>query len=554
MKIAHEELQKIKQSLKELKTDRLSWWRHWRDLADFILPRRYVWLLTDNEFRIADQRNTRILDGTGTQAARTLAAGMMNGVTSPGRPWFRLRVPGAEDVTEGPVRLWLDEVQRRMLLTMAESNFYNALAVMYLDLAVFGSAAMLMYEDDAEVIRCYTSPLGEFYLGQDHRLMVNTFAREFSYKVHQVVERWGVENVSEQLRAHHAARDGRQYTNVRIGHLIRPNTGLVDKRFKYEEVYWEISCNQEGLILDVRGFREIPGIFPRWELTANSSYGNSPGMDALPDIVQLQFETKAKAKGLDRMNDPSMLVDAQLRNKPTALAPRGITYVSNLSSGMVGAKPTHTFIPPVREMQEDIADIRQRIREIFHNDLFRMIAQLDTVRSATEIDARREEKLVLLGPVLERFENEALDPSITRLFNIMTRRNMLPEPPQELSNVKLEIQYVSILSDAQRAVGTAAHERFVQFVGNLAGVRPEVLNIPDWEGLVRDYGERIGVPAKGIRTREESEAMTEQEKQLQATQQAAVTGETLAKGAKLASETQLGGGGNALQQLLGGIP
>src|SRR5690606_26562791 len=125
-----------------------------------------------------------------------------------------------------------------------------------------------------------------------------------------------------------------------------------------------------------------------------------------------------------------------------------------------------------------------RIRETFHNDLFQMISQLDTVRSATEIDARREEKLVLLGPVLERFENEALDPAIARIFNIMARRGLLPEAPESIRESEIEIQYVSILSAAQSALSAAPVERIVALMGNIVGVIPSVVQNVDWDVLI----------------------------------------------------------------------
>ena len=534
-----------------LRTDRLPWWKYWREISDYLLPRRYVWLLTNNEYRVANVRNSKILDATGTTAARTLASGMMNGVTSPARPWFRLRVPGMP-VESGTVRIYLDEVQRRMLLVMAESNFYNSMAIVYLDLVVFGTSAMLIYEDFKEVIRCYNSALGEFYLGQDSRLQTNIFAREFSYKVHQIVERWGVENVSDSVREAFKKGGGSLMNSHRIVHLIEPNiedAGRISSRFKFREYYWEESA-EIGNVLEVRGFRELPGVFTRWETTGNSSYGNSPCMDALPDVIQLQFETKAKAQSLDLMNHPPLIADVQLRNRPTALLPHGVTFVSGAAS--FGAKPVYEVRPPIAEMGADILDIRQRIREILHNDLFKMISQLDTVRSATEIDARREEKLVLLGPVLERFENEALDPSITRIFAIMGRKGLLPDVPPELAETELEIEYVSVLSDAQRAVGTAAHERFAQFTGNLAAIRPEVLDIVNWDALIRDYGERIGVPGIAINDEEAAQTLRDGRKQQEELQKAAEVGPALTGAAKQLSETDVGGGRNALQQLFGG--
>jgi len=200
----------------------------------------------------------------------------------------------------------------------------------------------------------------------------------------------------------------------------------------------------------------------------------------------------------------------------------------------------------------DIREVQTRIREIFHNDLFRMISQLETVRSATEIDARREEKLVLLGSVLERFDNEALDPAINRIFNIMARAGLLPEAPPELANVDIEIEYVSILSAAQRAVGVIPTERFLGLVGNLAAIRPEVMDIPNFDLLLRDYARDIGVSARGINPVAETVQLRQSRQEQLAAQEMAVQGDVAVNAAKTLSETQVTPGVNALQAIIGG--
>lgn len=552
MKIEEKEHRVLKSTMAQLRDNRLPFWNFWRELADYYLPKRYVWLQSDKERRVRNAKNPFILDGTGTSAARTLASGMMNGITSPSRPWFTIRIPGFSEASTNDAAIrWCDEVTRRMLLIMSESNFYNAMAVMYLDLVVFGTAAMLMYEDKDNVIRCFNPALGEYYLAQDDRLQVNTFAREFEYTVAQMVQRWGKENCSQTVRTLFESETGDKQKGFPISHLIQPNDGTlgVSKRFKFVETYWE-TAGPQGIILDRRGFNEMPGVFPRWELTANDSYGTSPSMDALGDVIQLQLETKRKAQGLDKAINPPVVADVQLKNKPTALMPNGVTYVAGVNN--VGAKALYTVNPPLAEMTMDIRDVQARIRETFHNDLFRMISELDTVRSATEIDARKEEKLVLLGSVLERFENEALDPAINRLYAIMTRANLLPPVPEGFENVDLEIQYVSILSTAQRAVSAIPTERWIGLIGNIGAAVPEVLNIPDWDELIRSYGTDIGVPAKNMRTKEDVAAASEQEAANLAQQEQAVQGEVLVNSAKQLSETDIGGGTNALQAMLGG--
>lgn len=538
--------------LEGMRQSRLAWWTHWRELADYILPRRYVWLLSEAEAKDSRQRNRLILDSTGTEAARTLASGMMNGITSPARPWFRLRLAGFADEESPAARIWLDDTRARMLLAMAESNFYNAMAVLYLDLVTFGTPAMTIYEDFDSIFRCYSHALGEFYVEHDERLQVRRFAREFTWKVHQVVKEFGIENVSDRVRQAYNAQNDRLFESVKICHMLQPNDPKINDlrgNWKYREVYWE-QAEQSGKVLRIRGFREFPTIVPRWEITANDSYGYCPAMDALPDIIQLQHETKKKAQALDKLVDPPLVADIQLQNQPTSLLPRGITYVAGVNN--ISVKPIHTIDGlPLAELTNDITTLQARVKRIFHNDLFRMISELDTVRSATEIDARREEKLVLLGPVLDRFESEALDPAIQRIYAIMERKGLFAPPPPELEDASIEIQYVSVLSDAQRAVATIPIERAAQFVGNLGAIQPEVLDVPNWEEMTRAYFDALGVPAKVTNSRDQAAQRRKSREELLSAQETANVGSTLATGAKQLSETEVGGGVNALQALMG---
>lgn len=554
MQLNQSVINQLKSTLAVLYNDRSDWWTAWRDIATYYIPKRYLWLQTANERGRYVGLNSTIIDGTGTAAGRVLASGMMNGITSPSRPWFKLRLAGFQDDLDYSARVWLDDVERRMLMAMAETNFYNALAVMYLDLVFFGTAAMLIYEDYDNVFVCRNNCLGEYYLAQNSKGRVDTFARRFSYTVKQCVEEFGKENVSQHVLTMWNGTAAQRLASIEIAHLIEPNLegeGQLNKRFPYRETYWETGASDENKVLSRRGYFELPGIFPRWEVTGNDSYGTSPAMDALGDVKQLQQETIRKGQCLDYLVRPPMLYDISLQHKPTATLPGGITFVSGLTQGHVGGKPAYQINPPINEITMDIRDVQTRIRETFHNPLFNMISQLDTVRSATEIDARREEKLVLLGPVLERFENEALDPAINRIFSIMQRAGLIPPPPKSIEGAPLEIQYVSILSAAQSAVGVIPTERFLQVIGNVSGIYPKALNIPNWDELLLDYGRDIGVKAKNMNSRDQIAelAAADDERAAMASGLEAVGG--AAEAAKNLSATEVGGGANALQQILG---
>lgn len=551
MKIDREDFRKRVQRSEKLRAERTPWEAVWRELSDFFLPRRYLWLLTDKETKSAGIRNRRLLDSTSILALRTLGTGMMNGITSPARPWFSLGEMGAP-VSETVARekaIWFEEAARIMLDVMSMTNFYNALGILYHEWPCFGTAGIGIYENDETVFHTTNYALGEFYIECDFDGRVIGFGREFVKTVAQVVETFGIENCSPATQADFRAGGVRFQNPVRITHFTEPNSGLVRRSAKFQDLYWETS-RTDGSLLRITPLDEFPHIIARWETYGSDYYGSSPCLDALPDVAQLQQLIKRRAQGLDKVVSPPMLYNRTLANRPKSTLPGGETYVSG-SDLTAGARPLYQIAIPFAELNLDIQATKTSIREVLFNDLFKMISSLETVRSATEIDARREEKLILLGPVLERFFSEALTPAIRRIFNICRRRGLLPQEPASLAGSEIEIHYSGILSDALRAVGTAPIERYLQVLGNMAAIYPDdVLDVPDMEEILREYGDAIGLKTKLQRSREDVAQRRQQREQQRSVQEAAVAGEALVGGAKQLSETDLGGGANALQALL----
>jgi hypothetical protein len=542
----------LESELASLRTERYGWWQHWSQLATYILPRRYRWLVTPNQMNRGSPINGAIIDSTGTIAARVLASGMMSGITSPTRPWFKLRIAGYGADEVNPVNIWLASCERRMMHVFQESNFYNAVAVMYMDLAVFGTAPMLIYEDFENVIQCYNPCAGEYYVWNDFRLKAGGLAREITMTARQMKEQFGEKTLSQQVRNALTARGAAVNQEFLIVHFIKPNTGQVPKQFTWYECYFEQGLTGDGpQFLLERGFFEPPFICPRWETTGNDAYGRSVAMDALGDIKQLQQETKRKGQAIDKLANPPMVADVELKNKPASTIPGGVTFITKPNGA--GFKPAYeNFRPPVQELMSDIQQIQQRIKDTFFNDLFLMISNLDTVRTATEIDARREEKLVMLGPVLERLQTEGQDPIIDRVFGIMSRGGLFEDPPAEIANAPIQIEYVSMLAEAQRAANTTGMERFLAQIGNVAAVKPDVLDIPNWDRMITRYGMVLGNDPADINSADELAMIRQQRAKQQQQADTLATVPVAADAAKNLSETNVGGGQNALQQILYG--
>jgi hypothetical protein len=551
-------LQELNVRLQMLETERMSWWLHWRDLAAYILPRRYKWLVTQNQTNKGSPINQLIIDETGSVASRVLAAGMMSGITSPSRPWFRMQMQVEElnDIAE--VKVWCDDVAKRMQMVMANSNYYTAKAVQYYDLSVFGTAPMLIYEDTDNIIRCYNPCAGEYYAANGPAFTVDSFYRKIAMTVSQVAGEFGEDALSSSSLALLRTPGGKD-REIIICHSIEPNPDFTDglgvgrdglpKRFRYREVFWEWGT-QENKVLRLKGYYEQPFGIPRWDLVGNDPYGRSPGMDALPSIRQLQLESKRKAQALDKMVNPPMKAGPGMKNQPMSLLPGAVTFTNQQDD--VFAPVYEAFNPPIEAITADIQDVRERIKQTFFNDLFMMISQLDTVRTATEIDARREEKLIQLGPVLERFQNEGLAPDIERIFAIMQRKGLLPPAPPQIRGMPVKVVYDSMLSQMQRAAQTGSIERLWATVGNLAAAVPDVLDLLNYDEGVDEYADMLGVSPKLLNDPAKVQALRKA-KQQQAQQQAAMQQSlAMAQGAQTMSQTPVGGGQNALQAVLQG--
>lgn len=537
-----------------LELERQSWISHWRDISDYTMPRRGRFLVSDRNK--GDRRNTKIIDNTGRYSLRTLAAGMMTGLTSPSRPWFRLTTPDPALDEFAPVKTWLYLVEQRMRAVFAKSNIYNVLHGTYEELGAFGTSAFLGLDDFEDVVRFYPFTAGEYMIAQDNRGKVDTIYREYSMTVAQVVGEFGEDNVSATVRAMHARGSLDQW--VTVCHAIEPRPesqrerGKVDGRNKpIRSVYWEKGGDQDKVLREA-GYDKFPGLAPRWDVLFGDIYGRSPAMDALGDIKQLQAEQKYKGKGIAKMVDPPMVGPSSLKNRPASVLPGDITYV-DVQQGQQGFVPAYQVQPRLNELMMDIQEVQDRVRQAFYADLFLMLANSDRRQmTATEVAERHEEKLLALGPVLERLQDELLEPLIDRTFEKMVAAEILPPPPEELAGVDLRVEYISMLAQAQKAVATGGIERLSSYVGNVAAVRPDVLDKVNWDQTVDEYADALGVPPTLIVPDEQvAEIRAQRQKAEQAQQQAAML-QQAAQGAETLSKADMGGD-SVLAAITGGM-
>lgn len=485
-----------------LKEERSTWMPHWQEISEVLIPRAGRFLVSDNNK--GDKRHRAILDNSGTRALRTLSGGMMAGMTSPARPWFRLTTKDPKLDESYAVKEWSSKVTTLMQMVFNQSNTYRALQMAYEELGAFGTTAVVLLDDFESVIHCMPLTIGEFALATDARGNVNTLYREFRLTVSALVAEFGYANVSPEVRKLYDRGDYDKWVDV--VNAIEPRdyrdpSRRDAKNMPYRSVYFESSKADRtyGGVLRETGFYQFPVLAARWNVTGGDIYGTGPGMEALGDLRQLQQEQFYKSKAIALQADPAVVASADMRNQEANLVPGGVVYADNIAQ-VQAIRSAYEVNLRLDYLVQDIQDTRRRIDEAFYKDIFLMITGMPASQraTATEIAERHEEKMLMLGPVLERLNAELNDRLISMTFDRLLRVGLIPPVPQELEGVDLNVEFVSVLAQAQKAVTTNSVDRFTQNLGVLANMKPEMLDKFDGDYWVDYYSDVLGIDPKLI--------------------------------------------------------
>lgn len=515
-----------------LRNWRQSWWtQNWSDLAEFILPRRSLWLTqsvggfpSPNNMTRGRPINSAIADPTATLAVRVCSAGLMSGLASPSRPWFKIQPGIRKFEIDADARMWLDSCEDRIYTVLANSNFYNSFAQECEDLVVFGTAPTIIYEDERDLLRLYNPTVGEYYLSNSSTNRIDGLYRLFVMTVAQMVDFFELENCPKEVQSLWNEKGAQLEVERQVAHCIEPNfdlhgTGKLPGNFTWRETYWVWGSSSE-YPLSKRGFVDQPFTAARWTTQSNDAYGRSPGMDVIPDVMQLQVMTRRMAEAIEKQVRPPLIGEMSLKNKPTSTLPGHLTYVTEIGPGK-GIRPIYEVNPDVKAMAENIMQIEKRIQVGFFNDLFLMLEQQQIADRATayEIAQKVQEKLQVLGPVIESLIADSLKPKLKRVFNILKRQGMIDPPPASLQGVPLDVEFVSMLALAQKGAATGGIERLMQMVGSMVAVYPTIKDNINADAVVREYNELLGNPQKVLFGPEDVAAQRAQVQKMQEQQQ-----------------------------------
>lgn len=537
-----------------LKDERSSWLPVWRDIADYICPDRGRFD-SPGEHK-GDRRDELIIDDSARLSHRNFASGMRSGLTNPANPWFKLVTPGDPEKSDAPeIRAWLDHVGSVLMRIFNKSNSYAAFQSTYAECGAFGTHAFLIEHDYDTVVRVRPFTAGEYVLGTDGKNRVSVMGREFSMTALQMVTEYGADKVSHSVKEAYHRGNARQRFN--IIQLILPNEwreeGRADnKNMPYLSAHWD-PADQTDRFLRISGYKYFPAIAPRWSVVSDDVYSKgSPGWFALGNAKMIQQLQADSLTAIQKVIDPPVQAPSNLVNQyGVTTVPGGINYVPDTDRG--GIRSIYDGRPDIEAIEAKIQRVGVSVERAFFSDLFLMLNSIDrNSMTATEVAERHEEKLLMLGPVLEQLYNEMLDPVIDIVFQHAFDADILPPAPPDLEGEEVKAEYVSVLAQAQRMVGTAAIEQTMAFAGGLLAAFPEVRHKIDAMAALQKYGTYVGVPAEILRPTEEALYRMEMEAQQIQEQQAMEAINQGAQSAQLLADTPVGET-TALDTLLGGL-
>ena len=485
-----QEIKKYWAQFQALKRARAPWVRTWKQLSTYLAPTRGLFAgETPNSGRPIDHQV--LLDSSCSFGVSVLGAGLMSGLTSPARRCFDLTLsPGFLNKIPG-VQAWLSDVQKTVEQALAKSNLYCVLQNLYEELAVFGTAAFLVEENMRGGIYCRPFTIGEYVLDVDDKGQVNTFGYESFMTAAQLAKAFGSKVlppvVQQTLQKENTAM------RFAVEHFILPNPQYHMAQTELADfAYLSLHFMEDGTLLRQSGYYEFPVVCARWETkNPSESYGRGPGWKCLGDVKMLQKMQKTKLVALDKNTNPPVMVSASVQGEVNLL-PGGITRCNSLTDAAI--KPAYQVQADLAALDSAIEHVQQTIRSHFFADVFVMLASQDTPHmTATEVAERRQEKMMLLGPVFQRLKTELLDPLVERTCHILLRQGALPPAPAYLEGCEMYVTYVSTIAQAQRASMLEPLAQGLQLAAQLAQADPSVATQVDYSRALADGFESLGL-------------------------------------------------------------
>lgn len=490
---------------KKAVSEKLLWNSLWHEIGELMLPNRADFVTKRAQ---GERRTRRLFDTTALEGVDRLAAAKSGTVTPNTTRWIDFELPRPKWM--GPsseVDEWLVEAAEVTFASFQHSNWAAEAYSADLEHIAFGTKGVFIEEHPDFVHPVFQAvPLSQYAVSFGHDGMVNIVWRDIRMPVWEAKDRWKFENLGEEFQKTY---ESDPFKLVTIVHCVYrqdvPISRKGGRQFPVGSIYFNPNDYHR---LEESGYWEWPFPVSRWSTTGIEVYGRGPGMLVLPDVQTLNKADELALKSWAQAVQPPYLYlhDGIVPQRPDLRPGRG-TAVKQIDPPAIVPFPTAARLD-YDSMKRD--DKRAAVRRMLYMDQIQFVPERGkTPASATEIQARLQIMLQILGPTLSREEFEFLEPAVNRVFAINYRRRKIrPAPPSvvelaRLNGGQIMAQFVGPIARAKRQSTLAAIQNTFAIAANTAQVKPDIIDTLDWDEGMRQMAQIEGVPMSVIRRRED---------------------------------------------------
>lgn len=491
--MTQEVIDQLKQRYDELKRDYSDPKIVHEDLKKWVAPELGFFDSKDKEIE-RDGRD--IINNVVRLAKRDFVNGLFAYVANPNAEWFKL-VPTVTD------DLGTDELDESLLFQLtndlrnmiASSNIYQNMISMYDDISVFGNGVMLLLDNvkssninGSNALVSYTYQQGTYLIGDDHTGTVDIFARKYKARVKQIMKQFPDGQYSDTLKQH--IQNKRFNEELVIIHMITDPAFIESNRIVGDVKEWYYEDTAKDTILYQSEFDRFPVLCTRYKKVCESAYSKtSPALICLGDNKELQkIETELSKIGAEQLNPILAATRALFDNMPKTLKPGGIVPIDDATAA--------NQVVNLKEVRYDekiaidkVMRFMESIKDAFMLDMFKALSMRNnTGRTAQEVKEIENEKLTMIGTLLESLNRGFLEPLIEQVIQIM-RKNKL-SIFSDGAEVDFKVQFVSIMHKSQREQHKIDLEQFMMAVQNIGGMfAMELPNMINPHALLKKYAQ-----------------------------------------------------------------
>jgi hypothetical protein len=467
-------------------------------LYEYIMPYRAP---AGSQAAAAEERVDRIFDGTATKAAFRFAGRMSQDVTPAFQRFFELKIGPYLEVA-GDAKKQIEEelavVSRKISAVLEGAEFSVASNEMYLDL-FGGTGALLMLEDERDVLRFVAVPVGEIALREDGLGRVNGIYWKKSYAAEDVPNLWPSDKVklSDDL-----AKMVREKPDEPV--LIVQASEYDPKAQQWHFHAYRADHAKEGAIYETSE-ATCPWLTPRFWKVPGEPMGRGPGLTGLPTAKTLNKVTELTIKaaafailGLWTYKNDRVFNPKTARMKPGAFWAVGST------GGSMGASVQRLDVPGRFDISNLILqDLRESLKQAMLDDT--LPPDGGAVRSATEIVERMKRLSADLSGAYARMVLEIVRPLIQRVIDVLYRRKLI-ETRLNVDQLLTRVEVVSPIAKLQQAQDVSSLVEWLQIIASIGGPQMMMLTAKV-EEVFTDIGRKLGISERLIRSDAEKKAI-----------------------------------------------